>query len=185
MSNGINSIKVMKCISDVASILKNTFYEGDDKEFWLDMQSLSNRKVKRFVKSDIACKKQEPACVHWARRYKMDNNGLEIIYAKSNSKEIRIRGIKDNATDKVSTTGNLAPFAKELEECGIYRVHVSHAVNIKHVLGVDDDYVYMDDMQKIPWSNSFKNLNWVHFESLVFDPENGCFDREKFMFCDL
>jgi ribonuclease BN (tRNA processing enzyme) len=185
VTNENNSEKVMMSIARIAGILNDTFYEGSEEEFWLEMQSLSNRKVKRFVKTDIAGKKQCPACVNWARRYKNDDNGMRIIYIKSNSKEIRIRVLKDGIHRRETTTGNLAPITKELEECGIYRVHVSHAVNIKHVKKVDADFVYMDDMQKIPWSQSFKELNWHHFEGLVIDPENEDFNRDEFIICDL
>jgi len=185
VTNENNSEKVMMSIARIAGILNDTFMRGAKKNFGWKCSLSRIEKVKRFMKTDIAGKKQCPACVNWARRYKKDDNGVRIIYIKSNSKEIRIRVLKDGIHRRETTTGNLAPFTKELEECGIYRVHVSHAVNIKHVKKVDEDFVYMDDMQKIPWSQSFKELNWHHFEGLVIDPENEDFNRDEFIICDL
>lgn len=188
MNNILNTIvdSPMKLPTDILRTLQKNVYEDNEEEFWKFIHSHSRCQLDKIKKRKQLKKKSVPGCVSWVDKVIRADKNVDFLYAKGcGGKELRIRCKNRDCVYRGETTGNLKDLTAKLNPYGIHRVEKRFSVNVNHVLGVDEEYLYMDDLQKVPWGKKYKDLNWVHFQHLVIDPEKGDFDKDQFNDCDL
>jgi DNA-binding LytR/AlgR family response regulator len=176
----------MKLPADMLRALQKSAYEEKEEEFWEFIHLLSRHKLDKIKKRKQMKKKSVPGCISWVDKMIAAYKDIDFLYAKGcGDKELRIRCKNRDEVFREETTGNLKNLTAKLNPFGVHRVEKKFSVNVNHVSRVDNEYVYMDDDQKIPWGKKYKDLNWVHFQHLEIDPEKGDFDKGKFKDCDL
>jgi hypothetical protein len=180
-----NQVDSMNLVSDLLTLFRNHIGFKQEKAYWQSVHSISNKHLDRIHKKEQATRTSVPACLNWADKIISENNNLDILYMRYDVKEIRIRFLKEGKVMRDSTTGSLNVLTEKLKDWGIYRIHAKFSVNIHHVLGVDNWNVYMDDMRRLPWGETYKNRNWEYFAHLDITKGNGCFNTQNYFDCDL
>jgi hypothetical protein len=171
---------IVNTINESSTHFSKTNVIVDEEGFWTSIESYAGKK-----RREVKAKKRQEAhrnnpVEHWAELYIMGKVEGEFIYASVNYKVLSILLKDGTECFKKTLTGDLKTLADALSDQGIIRIHASFCVNEQHVLGVDSNYVYMDNMHKVKWSRTYKDCNMEKLSHLLIDPKIWRYDPKKF-----
>jgi hypothetical protein len=150
---------------------------------WNHLKNLAERETEKAQAKKSGKNSRRSSAGLWAERYARGEESGEIIYACSNYKVVKVLMVSNGLLVKKTLSGDLKALTALLEDQGIIRTHASFCIQKAHAIGVDNEYVYMDNMHKVRWSRKYRNSNMRFLLDLRINPQTWPFDKKDFIEC--
>jgi hypothetical protein len=177
--------KSISFVKFLLTIIRNYHFMDNELLLWQEILRFCEERIQSILRKTQVTEDNSTPAMRWASQYVQGHTGGEILYIKGGEKEIRIRFHNGQTVERKTFVGNLQPFTQRLQSASIIQTHASYSVNIRHILCVDKQWVYMDDFTKVRWGNVYREKNWEYVCHLLKEDDDWGFNKADFTECDL